>query len=440
MASEQGGLALPRGLDDIDAAFMTKVLRQSGAIGPDNHVVDQAEEGVGMTAGYFSSIKRIICTYAAPTDAPRAFVVKAWPQLEIAPKESIRAMFVKDIMGYRLPAARFYPRPITHLAAFDADNDLWALVMEDAAPYATQKLHEAEMSFDDVMRMIPGLVEVALAWEGADQGDKAAELDAIGVLHWASPENLANFTALMPGSAKIFDHATNLGGSTLINGATWHSALGGHGFIELYARKCEAFYAVVHPARGATCTLSHGDMRGDNIFFCDNHPAYPHGWLCIDFQQMFRGPVPSDLAYLMSTGSVLPDVYSGDNLMRILRAFYDRFMAGTRVYPDYSFDQFTREFATMTTVNFAYFAAFGVPYFQGSAYANQLPMRVELGGQGATLDDLAPEEHRQRMWWRKTWANQRELFRRFDLRAQLEPLPDNSGPMGEWAELPPHLR
>ena len=47
---------------------------------------------------------------------------------------------------------------------------------------------------------------------------------------------------------------------------------------------------------------------------------------------MFRGPVPSDLAYLMTSGSVLPDVYSGPNLHRVLRLFYDQFMARTQRY------------------------------------------------------------------------------------------------------------
>lgn len=77
MADEQGGLVLPKRLDDIDAAFMTQVLRRSGAISEPNAVVSQEEKGVGMTAGYFSAIKRVICTYREPTDAPRSFVVKA---------------------------------------------------------------------------------------------------------------------------------------------------------------------------------------------------------------------------------------------------------------------------------------------------------------------------------------------------------------------------
>ena len=439
MAEEQGGLVLPKGLDDIDAAFMTQVLRRSGAISEPNAVVSQEEKGVGMTAGYFSAIKRVICTYREPTDAPRSFVVKAWPQLEIAPKESIRAMFIKDIKGYQLPADAFYPRPITHLADFDADNDLWALVMEDAGVYADQKVHESELTFDETMRMIPGLVEVAVAWEGADHDDKAAQLDDLGVALWSSEENLNNFKALMPGGVKLFDRLTMMAESPLVGTPTWDACLGGPGFAETFARKSDAFFAPAHPDNGATCTLSHGDMRGDNIFFCDGHASYPGGWLCIDFQQMFRGPVPSDLAYLMASGSVLPEVYAEENLSRVLRAFYDGFMARTRAYPDYSYDQFVYEFSMMATVSYTYFMAFGVPYLQGGAYRNELPMRVELGGQGVTEAELAPEEMRQRMWWQKAWRNHRELFRTFGLRDRLNALPENRDGMGEWGELPAHL-
>jgi hypothetical protein len=439
MADDPGAIALPRGLDDIDAAFMTRVLRNSGAISSTNEVVSQEEKGVGMTAGYFSAIKRVICTYKEPTDAPRAFVVKAWPQLEIAPKESIRAMFVKDIRGYHQPPDRFYPRPITHLAAFDAENDLWALVMEDACVYADQKLHEAKLTFDETMQMIPGLVDVAVAWEGADSGNKAQQLEELGLALWASDENLSSFNALMPGSAKLHDRMTMMADSPIVGTPTWDACLGGPGFSETFARKSNAFFANAHPTNGATCTLAHGDFRGDNIFFCNGHPAYPGGWLCIDFQQMFRGPVPSDLAYLMSSGSVLPDVYAEDNLHRILRAFHDRFMARTKLYPDYGYDRFVEEFATMATIQYSYFLAFGVPFYQGGAYRNELPMRVELGGQGATEADLAPEEMRQRMWWRKAWRNMRELFRTLGLRDWLNALPDNASGMGAWGELPPHL-
>jgi hypothetical protein len=186
---------LPRGLDDIDAAFMTQVLRRSGVISQTNEVVSQVEAGVGMTAGYFSSIKKVRCAYRDPTDAPTQFVAKAWPSLELASKDSIAGMFIKDIKGYQVAKDRFYPRPTVHLAAYDAVENRFALIMEDANAYAEHKAHERELTFDEVMRMIPGLVDVAVAWEGADQGAKAAELAEMGVGLWTAPENIGGLKA-----------------------------------------------------------------------------------------------------------------------------------------------------------------------------------------------------------------------------------------------------
>lgn len=433
-------LVLPRSLDEADAAFMTEVLRRSGAISAPNRVVSQSEQGVGMTAGYFSSIKKVRCTYAEPTDAPTDFVVKAWPSLEIAPKDSIAAMFLKDIRGYQVPAERFYPRPKVHLAAFDASRDAYILVMEDASVFATQKVHEHELTFDEVMRMIPALVDVAVAWEGCDQGEKAAELADIGVPHWTSPENLDGFKAGMPGGARLFDYICSAPGSAIHGGRPWSDRLGVPDFAARLATRLDAFFAPVRPENGATCSIVHADLRGDNIFFCERRPEHPHGWLCIDFQQMVRGPVPSDLAHLMNSGSVLPDVYAGENHHRVLRAFHDQFMAKTRRYPDYSYDRFVEEYRRMATLQYIYYVAFGGPIFQAGAFNNDLGMRIELGGQGATVADLPPEQVRQRMWWGKAVPNFAETFKAFGLAELLATLPENHDGLGPWVELPEHLR
>ncbi len=208
----------------------------------------------------------------------------------------------------------------------------------------------------------------------------------------------------------------------------------------MFTKKIDAFFRPAQPAHGATCTLSHGDLRGDNIFFCDGHADYPDGWLCIDFQLMFRGPVPSDLAYLMNSGSVLPEVYMGENRNKILRAFYDQFMTRTGIYKDYSYEKFEHEFAMMTTVLFVYYVGMGAAYWQGAALRNELPGRVELGGKGATEADLTAPELRQRMWWSKALANFRENFKAFDQYRYLQTLPDSLEGLGPWVELPDHLR
>lgn len=431
------GLALPKNLSDINTDFMTKLLRSRGVLSTSNSVASMEESGVGMTAGYFSAIKRVKCTYAAPTTAPTNFIAKAWPPFELAPKANIQAMFKKDISGYWLAADSFFPRPKVYLADFDLENNLWGLVMEDAEVYAEHKVHERELDFDDVMRMVPCLADAAAAWEGCHEGSKAAKLDEIGIHHWASDDSLAVFRAIMPGGAKLIDKITSMASSSLIDGPTWDVALG-PGTAELFTKKLEAFYSRAKPENGATCTLCHGDMRGDNIFFCDSTQAYPEGWLSIDFQLMFRGPVPSDLAYLMTSASVLPSVFQAENREKILRAFYERFMSKTKRYPDYTWEQFQSEFAIMSTVLFVYFVGFGAAIWQAGT-ANQHGARVELGGQGATIDDLSPDELRKRMWWRKSFTNFRACFTDYRLHSMLHELPTNKGAMGTWFELPPHL-
>ena len=100
--------------------------------------------------------------------------------------------------------------------------------------------------------------------------------------------------------------------------------------------------------------VSPGDLRGDNFFF-DNEGD---GWAAIDFQLAFKGPVPTDLAYLMSSGTVLPEVYEG-GLDEVLHCFYDEFQKHTKAYTSatYSFEQFEKEFYRMTHVVTAYVTA-----------------------------------------------------------------------------------
>ena len=74
------GMSLPRNLDDIDADFLTRLLQARGELGADNRVTRCEESDVGMTAGYFSAIKRMRCEFEKPVDLNPSFIVKAWPE------------------------------------------------------------------------------------------------------------------------------------------------------------------------------------------------------------------------------------------------------------------------------------------------------------------------------------------------------------------------
>ena len=427
---------LPAHVNDFDATFMTKLLRYRGIIAETNEVVRTEEAGVGMTAGYFSTLKKVKCFYREETSAEAHFVVKTWPSFELLPEDAIKAMFRKDINGHTdFGADEFYPRPKAILAACDEERNRWALVMEDADAYAEHKVHETELTLDEVRTMLPRLVDLAVCWEGCHEGPRAERLAALGIQHWASDANLAIYRSVMPGGAPFHDKIATM--ESWIT-PTMHATVGPNLASE-FTKRLGAFYSPADPRRGATCTLSHGDLRGDNIFFAAQGPRCPYGWLVIDFQLMFTGPVPSDLAYLMNSGSVLPSVYSGENLKAILREFYDAFMAKTQVYRDYTYQQFEREYLLMSTVLYIYFVGMGAAFVRAAAFNNETSYRVELGGQGATEADLTPEELRRRMWVRKAHTNLRETFKTFDLYQLLQSLPCDDPPPS-FIELPEHLK
>ncbi|NDG42374.1 MAG: hypothetical protein EBY28_24240, partial [Betaproteobacteria bacterium] len=104
------------------------------------------------------------------------------------------------------------------------------------------------------------------------------------------------------------------------------------------------------------------------------------------------------------------------------------------------YEKFFEEYATMSTVLFCYGLAFIGPVYHQGAFHNTMAARVEFGGKGATEADLPPEEQRQRMWWRKGFANFRENFKFFNQYPLIAGLPENLTGLGEWVDLPAHLR
>ena len=137
---------------------------------------------------------------------------------------------------------------------------------------------------------------------------------------------------------------------------------------------------------------------------------------------------------------MLPEVYQAENRRIVQRRFYDLFMSKTQRYVDYSFAQFEREYAIMSTVLFVYYVGMGGAIWRSAAFENEGGGRIELGSEGVTEMDLEAEDLRKRMWWAKAIANFLENFLSDDFADKLTVLPDNVGAMGQWVELPAHLR
>ena len=136
----------------------------------------------------------------------------------------------------------------------------------------------------------------------------------------------------------------------------------------------------------------------------------------------------------------IQEVYQAENRRIVQRRFYDLFMSKTQRYVDYSFAQFEREYAIMSTVLFVYYVGMGGAIWRSAAFENEGGGRIELGSEGVTEMDLEAEDLRKRMWWAKAIANFLENFLSDDFADKLTVLPDNVGAMGQWVELPAHLR
>jgi hypothetical protein len=413
---------LPGSLTDVTKEWMQGLLRYRKVIGEDVEVTEIEKKGVGMTAGYFSAIEKVKCTYSKDTGAISTFVVKAWPSFELLPKDSIKGMFIADMKGYsEFKSEDWYPRPDVFLASYDVDKDRWALVMADCSSYATHQVHENPLTLERVKKMIPALVNTAVKFEGC--GDASHPLNKncahappihamMGSFKPQALQGAPLLDSFLSGDAFGCDDKSAFGFPLLSAWQKWSEDLDPN-FNKLYCETYDAFWARADPENGATQTISHGDLRGDNLFWDEKKDQ----WLTIDFQLNFKGPIASDLAYLMTSGSVMPDVYE-NHTEEIVKEFYDLFMTKTEKYKDLKFEKFKEEYEMMTYTLYTYYVAMGAAIWMAATMDHDggggafLAPPHGVGSGAIEYADLPPDQRRKRYWWNASFNNFRHSFKR----------------------------
>lgn len=417
------GLEIPAKSGDVDESYMTTLLKARGVIGDDNEVVSMTSSGVGDTAGYFSDIKFITCVFKVDTGAPTKYVVKAWPPFELLPKEAIAGMFIKDIDAYHHNQSSGFPRAKAFLAAFDLATFRFCLILENVNTFGQHMDQLKGIDLAGVKKMIPKMASVAAAWEGCDKGGLSEALDAVHVNHWCSPANLGVYKALMPQNCRYSDKYIRLDCPMMDD--VDYVGLAGPTPAEDLTCRLESVFSKIDPKYGGTCTLVHGDCRGDNLFFCEKSEDYPDGWLLIDFQLMFRGPVPSDLAFLLCTGSVKEEVYhSKETLDELLDLFYTEFKAKTKIYTSYTYEQFVLEFKTMLLVYTCYNIAMAGPLYQAALQNQQLIL--EFYEIPISEDELPEADQRKRKLIKKYIHNFPIILSHYGVFDYIRSLPKDS--------------
>jgi len=136
--------------------------------------------------------------------------------------------------------------------------------------------------------------------------------------------------------------------------------------------------------------------------------------MAIDYQMNFKGPVVSDLAYIMMSGTVHPDVYQ-NHTDELIELFYAEFMKRTTKYKSYTLAQCRFEFSRMIWIPFIYFYAMGA---SGLMLAAAGP--GTLGSRTITYDQVPAGQKRRLFYFKTNFMNWGYLLQKFGARKDLE--------------------
>ncbi len=259
----------------IDAAWLTRALRSSGAL-TDGVVTDVTVEPLGGSQGFAGQLRRLRATYGAESHgAPPSFIVKLHSPIAVT-RELIRRIGAasREIRFYRELAERAgVPTAALHVAAQDGDR--YVLLLEDLAP-ARAGDPAAGCSPEQVQATVARVAWMHAAWW---DGQALASLDWIpdfdqltatrhAICREAWPEFVDRYRGRLP-------DLCNRVGPALLDGLD----------------------TVRRALSQAPPTLLHGDFRPDNVMFAAGGTGPPAAF--VDWQVILRGPGPMDVAYFL---------------------------------------------------------------------------------------------------------------------------------------------
>ena len=269
--------AIAAGPQSIDAAWMTEVLRDSGALA-EGRVASLEAKPVGN--GLVGDSFRFALTYdAAPPGAP-ASVVGKFPAADPASRASGAGLrlYLREVSFYREIAHTVgIITPKAHYAEIDPVTHDFALIFEDFGP-ARQGDQLAGCSVEDART---ALLEAA-ALHAPRWGDPALER-----LDWLTggADTNAQVVAMLPMVIAAFRDRYD-------------------GQLEpecmALVERLPGAMAAMAGDRSSPLTLMHGDFRLDNVLFDIQGGARRMGTL--DWQTLALGAGVTDVAYFLSAG------------------------------------------------------------------------------------------------------------------------------------------
>ena len=166
-------VGLPAGIEEVDAGWLTRVLRTSGAIDADTSVATAENEPFMEGVGLLSVLFRSNLTYTGPEPGPSTVIVKFPTEVE-----HMRAM--ADASNVYEREVRFYTellgesalRSVTvHASMVNDDKSNFVIVMEDVS-HLRQADRMNGVTWDEAVAAIKSLgrFPCGMAWFSAAGG------------------------------------------------------------------------------------------------------------------------------------------------------------------------------------------------------------------------------------------------------------------------------
>ena len=278
-------VGLPTSIDEVDAHWLTRVLRTSGAIGPEHSVASVALEPFAEGLGFLSILHRATLTYEGnPPNAPETVIVKMITDLDVQRGIGETLQFYpRELAFYReiAPSAGFRS-PVAHAAMMAEDSSDFVLVMEDLS--SLRQLDQAAgVAGPDALLAAETMARMHGAFAGQDLSPLAATF---------LPFDNPIYRAALP---QIFDAGWATCKAEAGDLLTPEVVGFGDRFAALVPFFMERFSSLN--------TLVHADWRADNLMVDDATGEM----VVIDFQLVGIGAPTYDLGYFMSQ-SMEPDV------------------------------------------------------------------------------------------------------------------------------------
>ncbi|OMC41352.1 aminoglycoside phosphotransferase [Mycobacterium sp. GA-1841] len=287
---------VPTGIDEVTAPWLTEALGV--------HVSAVRAERIALDTGFSAALYRIHLTGTG--EVPKTLIVKL-------PADSLARGGMEMLGGYR------------------RELHFYRYVAPDA-PLATPRCYVARMSGPDFVLVLEDLRD----WENADHlvGLSLPQarlcIQQLAGLHaWSSGVDgavLQEFPSIdSPLTRDLFLPAFAPGWQLYRDHTRQPIPKAIAAFAERFTELAPAALAVL----GGQNTLLHGDIRADNMFFCDD------ALKVVDFQLTVRGAGAADIAYLVSQG--LPTAVRRGHDEELLREYVSR-------VDGYSFDEAWRHY------------------------------------------------------------------------------------------------